>query len=103
MTWSALAEVVEGDLALARDGRWDELSASLADRPALLRGIPDATAADLPLLERVATAHGHVANELALAREGAARELGAVRRGRGAMTGYAAVSGPARRRFDAAG
>jgi hypothetical protein len=96
--WRTLLRVVEADLALAEEGRWDELAASLAARPALLRAVPDATPADRPVVELVARAHQRVVAELALAREQTGRELVAVHRGRGAMNGYRSAAGGRRER-----
>jgi hypothetical protein len=101
--WAWLAERVEGDLALAGEGRWEELARSLADRPAVLATIPDATPADRPWVERVHAAHTQVVAALALGRERAGREFATLRRGRQAMTGYVNSRGELRASFDRAG
>lgn len=98
-----LLELAERELAAARDGRWDEMAA-LGDartrRAAGLTGPPPPTAR--PDLERLAAAQDALVALVTAARAVTARELAMLRRGSGAVRGYAATlaTAPAATRVD---
>jgi hypothetical protein len=90
--WEQLVARAERELALAREGRWEELAAAGAERARLAAALPAPAPALRPLLERLAAAQDELTALLTAARADTARELGALRRGRGAVRGYAAVA-----------
>jgi hypothetical protein len=99
-----LVELAERELAAARDGRWDEMAAcgdARARRAAALTGPPPAGAR--AELERLASVQDALVALVTAARAVTARELGLLRRGRGAARGYAATlaTAPAAARIDA--
>jgi hypothetical protein len=90
--WAALADLAERELALARDGRWEELAACSDERvrrAAVLPAPPPQARAEL---DRLVACQEALVALLASARALTARELGALRRGRGAARGYAAAA-----------
>jgi hypothetical protein len=94
--WAELADLAEHELTLARDGRWDELANSSyerARRAALLPATPPPQAA--AALARLAAAQEALLAVITSARALTARELGALRRSRGAARGYAAMAAAA--------
>ena len=92
--WQDLLARAEHELALARESRWEELSAAGVERTRLAAGLPAPVPALRPLLERVAVVQEQLTTLLTAARAETARELGALNRGRGAVRGYAPVAGP---------
>lgn len=93
--WQDLLDRAERELALARDGRWEELAEAGAERTRIAEALPAPTLAVLPLLERLALVQDAIASLLAGARAETARELSTLSRGRGAVRGYAPVAGAA--------
>ena len=90
--WQDLLARAERELALAREGRWEELAAAGAERSRIATALPAPTAAVRPLLGRLALVQDQLTALLTDARADTARELGALSRGRGAVRGYAPVS-----------
>jgi hypothetical protein len=82
----------EGELVLAAEGRWDELVQAGAERAALALSLPAAPPAARPVLERLAAVQADLTAALLTARAETLRELGTVRRGRGAVRGYAGAA-----------
>jgi hypothetical protein len=82
----------EGELVLAAEGRWDELVQAGAERAVLAASLPPAPPAARPVLERLAAVQADLTAALLSARADALRELGTVRRGRGAVRGYAGAA-----------
>ena len=93
--WQDLLARAERELALAREGRWEELAAAGAERTRLAAALPAPAAPVRPLLERLALVQEQLTALLTAARAQTARELGTLRRGRGAVRGYAPVAGGA--------
>jgi hypothetical protein len=84
-----LLRLAEQEVALAREGRWEELPAALGARArhaAALSAQPPAAARQA--LERVAVLGQELEALTAAARAETVRELGTLRRGRGAVRGY---------------
>jgi hypothetical protein len=91
-SWEELLAGAEHELALAREGRWEELAAAGAARTRLAAAMPPPVPAVRPLLERLALVQEQLTALLAAARAETARELGLLRRGRGAVRGYASAA-----------
>jgi hypothetical protein len=79
----------EGELALACEGRWDELVRAGAERAGVAAALPPAPPAARPLLERLAAVQRELTAKILAARAETLRELKGVRRGQGAVRGYA--------------
>lgn len=94
--WQDLLARAEGELALARDGRWEELALAGAERTRLAAALPAPAPAARPVLERLALVQEQLTALLTAARAETARELGALDRGRGAVRGYASAVSAAR-------
>jgi hypothetical protein len=91
--WAAIADLAEHELTLARDGRWEELATCSHERvrrAVLLPATPPRQAAGD--LRRLAACQEALLAVLTSARALTARELGALRRSRGAAHGYAATA-----------
>lgn len=82
----------EGELALAAQGRWDELVQAGAERAGIAATLPPAPAAARPVLERLAAVQHELTAIIAAARADTLRELKGIRRGRGAVRGYAGAA-----------
>lgn len=93
--WDELLTLAESELELIRGGDAERLPAATAERAQLAATLGQAPASARPVLERLAHVQEQIIVELTLAREGVVRELGALRRGRGAMRGYRSAAGPA--------
>ena len=91
--WQDLLARAEHELALAREGRWEELAEAGAERVRLSAALPAPSPAVGPLLERALRLQAQIDQLLSVARAHTARELGALHRGRGAVRGYAAAAG----------
>jgi hypothetical protein len=91
--WQDLLARAERELALAGEGRWEELAEAGAERVRLGADLPAPAPALRPLLERLALVQEQIASLLTAARAQTARELAALDRGRGAVRGYAPVAG----------
>ena len=87
--WQDLLARAERELALARDGRWEELAEAGAERTRAAAALPAPVPAVRPLLERLALVQEQLTALLTAARAETARELGTLSRGRGAVRGYA--------------
>lgn len=85
-------ELAERELALVRAGEWDLVAEVSAERVRHTASLPGATEAARPLLERLVALEAALVQTLQAARTSTVRELGALRRGRGAMRGYAGAS-----------
>ena len=79
----------EGELVLAAEGRWEELVAAGAERAGLAASLPPAPPAAQPVLLRLAAVQQELTARISAARADVLRELGTIRRGRGAVRGYA--------------
>jgi hypothetical protein len=91
--WAALADLAETELALAREGRWDELAACSDERmrrAAELGAPPTEARAELT---RLAALQDALLALVATSRAAAVQELARLRRSRGAARGYAAATG----------
>ena len=83
-----LAVLADRELALARERRWEEAAELRERRDALARTAPAPRAEDRPALELLVSLQEQIVVECTLARDAVARELAALRRGRGAVRGY---------------
>jgi len=84
-----LIELIERDLSLAGEGRWDELVAADAERQAFvatLPGTPPAAARDL--LERASLIQKRLGIELLRGRDELMFQAGLIERGRQTARGY---------------
>src|SRR3954471_23219949 len=88
--WQLAIALAERELALVRAGEWDLVAEVSAERGAQMASLP--TPGPRPPLERLAAPEAELIAALTAAREATVRELGALRRGRGAMRGYAGGS-----------
>jgi hypothetical protein len=96
VNWLELGDLARRERAVVDGGRWDELPALQDARGALIAALPSPLPAEAEPVLRVALAQSRAteqALQVALARTEA--ELGAVRRGRRAMAGYAGAVGHA--------
>jgi hypothetical protein len=100
--WLELVDLAERQLALGRDGRWEDAAACADERArrSALLGSPPAQAR--PALERLAAVHDALVALMATARVATLRELQALRTRSGAAHGYAraATTGVAAGRID---
>jgi hypothetical protein len=90
--WLKAVELAERELALVRAGEWDlvaEVSAERGDHATTL-----ATPGPRDVLDRLVALEAELIAGLTAARETTVRELGSLRRGRGAMRGYAGAAAP---------
>jgi|1185.fasta_scaffold474355_2 hypothetical protein len=92
--WSDAVELAERELDLVRAGDWELVAEVSAERARQTAALPQATQAVRPALERLAALEAELIGELEDAREATVRELGSLRRGRGAMRGYAGLTAP---------
>jgi hypothetical protein len=91
--WVQAVELAERELALVRAGEWDLVAEVSDERARHTASLPQATEALRPLLERLAALEANLVETLQGARTATVRELGSLRRGRGAMRGYAGAAG----------
>jgi hypothetical protein len=89
--WAALADLAEAELALAREGRWDEVATCSDERVrrAAELGAPPAEAR--AELTRLAAVQDALLALVAVSRAAAVQELARLRRGRTTTRGYAAA------------
>ena len=99
--WEELLVLAEAELAMVRGGDTLELPGAIAARGRLAATLGPAPASAGPVLERLAAVQEQIIVELTLARDGVARELGTLRRGRGAVQGYRTAAGAAAGQIDA--
>lgn len=84
-----LSDLADHQLELAAAGRWDDLVVAMEDFSHLAGSLPAAAPASaLAALERLEETQRLLRARLDDARAGAARELGSLQRGRGAVRGY---------------
>ena len=101
--WLGLVALAECELALARDGRWDELAAAAAERAGLTAGLPSPPPpAAREALERLRALQAELVATIARARGETLRELTELGRGRGAVRGYGAAGRVGDQRVDGA-
>jgi hypothetical protein len=86
--WAELVTLAEREHELARDGRWDEVAETSAQRlrAAQALGAPPADAR--PHLERLAELQAQITATVASARAFTLRKIGSMERGRTAVRGY---------------
>jgi hypothetical protein len=87
MTWLEVLGLAERELELVRGGDAEALPAAIEERARLAASLGPAPR---PVLERLLAVQEQIVVELTLARDGVARELGALHRGRGAVQRYRA-------------
>jgi hypothetical protein len=90
--WDQLLELATAELGAAAAGRWDALDALGADRAALAASLGEPTPADRPLLERVMAVNEQLVATILRGRSATLDELAHLRRGCGAVAGYAAAT-----------
>jgi hypothetical protein len=88
--WSTAVELAERELALVRAGEWDLVAEVSAERARLRATLP--TPGPRAVLVRLSAVEAELIATLRAAREATVRELGSLRRGRGAVRGYAGAS-----------
>jgi hypothetical protein len=88
--WELAIELAERELALARAHEWERVAEVSAERAAQAASLE--TPGPRPALERLATLEAELIAALSAARASTVRELGSLRRGRGAVRGYAGTS-----------
>jgi hypothetical protein len=100
--WADLLARAHAERELAAAGRWDELAASTAERVRLAAALGPAPRHARLVLEALTVVQEELTATLQDARRQAAGELRELRRGRGAVAGYAAAhaGAPARRWVD---
>jgi hypothetical protein len=93
--WNQLLVLAERELELIRGGDIERLPEAIEQRARLAATLGRAPASARPLLERLEAVQQQIIVELTLAGSEIVRELGAVRRGRGAVDGYRFAAGQA--------
>lgn len=87
-----LSQIAQRELALIRSGRLDEVADLQAEYTRLLDTLPSEPPAEArEALERAAHAQAELVGALTGARDETTRELGRLRRGRGAVRAYGHV------------
>jgi hypothetical protein len=92
--WAQLVALAERERDLAAEGRWDEAAGAAAERVRRAAALPAPPPSARGDLERLRALQDELSARLQLARAAVVSELGALRRGRGAVRGYAAAAGP---------
>ena len=100
--WEQLLALAERELELVRGGDADALPAAIAERARLTVTLGAPPPSARPVLERLAQVQEQIIVELTLGRDEVVRDLGALSRGRGAVSGYRFSAGPAHRQVDGA-
>jgi len=99
--WSALLARAHAERELAAEGRWDALAASTAERVRIAAKLGPAPRHARLVLEALTVVQAELTAVVETARREAVAELGELRRGRGAVAGYAAAhTVPTRRWVD---
>jgi len=93
--WKLAIELAERELELVRAHEWERVAEVSADRAAQAASLE--TPGPRPALERLAALEAELIAALSAARASTVRELGSLRRGRGAVRGYAGASEIGRR------
>jgi hypothetical protein len=91
--WRDLLARAERERDLAAAGRWEELVQAGAERAAVAVMLPPAPPSARPVLERLALVQDELTAAILAARTETLRELAGVRRGQGAVRGYARAAG----------
>ena len=98
--WDQLLALAESELELIRGGDVERLPHAVAERAQLAATLGKPPASARPALERLAAVQHQIVVELTLARDEVVRELGTLRRGRGAVRGYRSAAGAAGGQID---
>ena len=93
--WAQLLALAERELELIRGGDIERLPAAIEERARLAATLGQAPASARPVLERLQATQQQIIVELTLAGAEIVRELGTLRRGRGAVDGYRFAAGQA--------
>jgi len=93
--WSRLLALAEHELELLRSGDIERLPEAIEQRAGLAATLGQAPASARPVLERLEAVQQQIIVELTLAGAEIVRELGTLRRGRGAVDGYRFAAGQA--------
>jgi hypothetical protein len=88
--WQLAIELAERELALVGAGEWERVAELSAERTAQAASL--ATPGPRSALERLAALEAELIAALQAARVSTLQELGSLRRGRGAVQGYAGTS-----------
>ena len=91
--WDQLLTLAERELELLRGGAIEDLPAAIEERAQLAASLGQAPASARPVLERLEAVQQQIIVELTLAGAEIVRELGTLRRGRGAVDGYRFAAG----------
>ena len=92
--WAQLLALAERELELIRGGDIERLPDAIQERAKLAASLGQAPASARPVLERVEAVQQQIIVELTLAGAEIVRELGTLRRGRGAVDAYRFAAGP---------
>jgi hypothetical protein len=101
-SWADLAALADRELALAREGRWEEAGALAAERAALGPALGPPGPDDRPALSMLVALQEQIVVECTLARDAVARELSSLARGRAGVRGYRSAAAPRAARIDGA-
>ena len=93
--WNQLLALAERELELIRGGDIERLPDAIEERARLAASLGQAPASARPVLERLHAVQQQIIVELTLAGAEIVRELGTLRRGRGAVDGYRFAAGQA--------
>ena len=91
--WDQLLALAERELELIRGGDIERLPDAIEERARLAATLGQAPASARPVLERLEAVQQQIIVELTLAGAEIVRELGTLRRGRGAVDGYRFAAG----------
>ena len=91
--WAQLLALAERELELLRGGAIEDLPAAIEERAQLAASLGQAPASARPVLERLEAVQQQIIVELTLAGAEIVRELGTLRRGRGAVDAYRFAAG----------
>ncbi len=91
--WAQLVELAERELELIRGGDIERLPDAIEQRAQLAASLGQAPASARPMLERLDGVQQQIIVELTLAGAEIVRELGTLRRGRGAVDRYRFAAG----------
>ena len=90
--WTDLLARAGAERELAAEGRWEELAESTAERLRMAAALGPAPRGARLVLEALAVVQEELTATLRDARAATARELGELRRGRGAVAAYGSAS-----------
>jgi hypothetical protein len=86
--WAALVALAEHELALVRDGRWEEVPAVSAQRLSAAQSLGDPPAEARAHLERLVDLEAEIHAGLSTGRAFTLQKLGNMERGQTALRGY---------------